>query len=984
MAEGGSFTARIAISGVDSVIRSLQSIGKVGENSFGELAEAIEAVQLAELIAKIEETRGAAEEGFAAIARSAGTAALAFGAAVAGLGIGLGVWAKAGAEAVEELSNLTAEAGGTVEGMTTLRGALAQLGGETGELGNAFRFLAARVQSSWEDIQKAGHNAADLAAKDLLSVRAAAEKVTQAQQASASAPLGEEGAALGLLKARQELAKLHGVTVDPQIEEAQKLRAARLAVAEAEEKVIQAQQKSRQVALDLAEAEQKAADAAKKATDDRLNSNAAVGAALGKIISGQATAAAAAKEATLSVDNVVKGLILNTGATGEELKGFTGNLRDITAQAPEAVQVLYKLADFLKNSGDTTLNTAVAKSLFGRGVNQTVISALGKEGSVGVKKMQEELEKLGFVINEHQVDPLEHLKSQYNDLGSKLGILSTQMAATFAPSVSAGLQAFVDYLDKNRSAIVEWTQSLAEGAAPTIKKFFESLTLGNLDKFTTGLKTIAEATGIIASAFGKVIEVIGKVGSAITDNFGEGGAATAAMIFFFALIAKLAGPWGLLATAIAVAVQKIVDSLSDAGEGKEKKSGKSESHSAPEQIDDTAKSVEKLGAATKKAVEPVAAGKHSSLSDLFDMSAHAEESPHGAAAGAAAALTPHQEDVNLFKNNPNLGELFPRGTYYGDQVRQFLASRETLAGLGGDKGSELSLKYLGRRKESELYGAEYKNGEQTKLPRLRTSYTDEFSREVQLSNADRLALAKKAAATEGGKYTLPGFGQTIDVTRQLSDARKGAAASPGGVYRTGSMIHFDWNKRDREASKQRQDKEAEARGDYAPQSYPSESQNSMRPSLYQSQVVDPLKKAFNFFTNPLSQRGDVPNPELGQFARGGAVFGPGTSTSDSIPARLSRDEYVVSAAGTRSVGSRFLDMINRADGGIAGALAISGMDSSRPDFSGGSGGNHTTVDLRTDHGTFRMMAPADTVSQLNKASVQARTVRAGDRPLWYS
>lgn len=47
-----------------------------------------------------------------------------------------------------------------------------------------------------------------------------------------------------------------------------------------------------------------------------------------------------------------------------------------------------------------------------------------------------------------------------------------------------------------------------------------------------------------------------------------------------------------------------------------------------------------------------------------------------------------------------------------------------------------------------------------------------------------------------------------------------------------------------------------------------------------------------------------------KFAVGGYVSGPGTSTSDSIPARLSAGEYVVRAAAVKRVGVAFLDALN--------------------------------------------------------------------------
>lgn len=60
-------------------------------------------------------------------------------------------------------------------------------------------------------------------------------------------------------------------------------------------------------------------------------------------------------------------------------------------------------------------------------------------------------------------------------------------------------------------------------------------------------------------------------------------------------------------------------------------------------------------------------------------------------------------------------------------------------------------------------------------------------------------------------------------------------------------------------------------------------------------------------------------------ANGGIVRGPGTETSDSIPAMLSDKEYVIRAAAVKKLGTGFLDQVNagkvpiaRASGGMAG------------------------------------------------------------------
>ena len=64
-----------------------------------------------------------------------------------------------------------------------------------------------------------------------------------------------------------------------------------------------------------------------------------------------------------------------------------------------------------------------------------------------------------------------------------------------------------------------------------------------------------------------------------------------------------------------------------------------------------------------------------------------------------------------------------------------------------------------------------------------------------------------------------------------------------------------------------------------------------------------------------------------KYAQAGMVVGPGTGTSDSIPAMLSNGEYVIRAAAVRSVGTSFLDGINRMSaGGIATKYSVPRMN----------------------------------------------------------
>ena len=78
-----------------------------------------------------------------------------------------------------------------------------------------------------------------------------------------------------------------------------------------------------------------------------------------------------------------------------------------------------------------------------------------------------------------------------------------------------------------------------------------------------------------------------------------------------------------------------------------------------------------------------------------------------------------------------------------------------------------------------------------------------------------------------------------------------------------------------------------------------------------------LKSSFG--ANPISGITSLPA------AGGGEIVGPGTGTSDSIPARLSDGEFVMTAQAVRNAGNgdrdvgaaRMYDMMNRFERGMA-------------------------------------------------------------------
>jgi hypothetical protein len=127
------------------------------------------------------------------------------------------------------------------------------------------------------------------------------------------------------------------------------------------------------------------------------------------------------------------------------------------------------------------------------------------------------------------------------------------------------------------------------------------------------------------------------------------------------------------------------------------------------------------------------------------------------------------------------------------------------------------------------------------------------------------------------------------------------------------------------------------------------------------------------------------------FARGGAVHGPGSTTSDSVPARLSRGEFVVRAAAVKKYGLGLMAAINGmkfngvrgfAEGGLVGEP--SRLMSAIPDMADMAGGvSGQPLNLSIGGETFEgLIAPEEVAAKLVRFATKSASRRAGRTPRW--
>jgi hypothetical protein len=120
-------------------------------------------------------------------------------------------------------------------------------------------------------------------------------------------------------------------------------------------------------------------------------------------------------------------------------------------------------------------------------------------------------------------------------------------------------------------------------------------------------------------------------------------------------------------------------------------------------------------------------------------------------------------------------------------------------------------------------------------------------------------------------------------------------------------------------------------------------------------------------------------------ASGGYIRGPGSGTSDSIPARLSNGEYVINAASTRRLG---LGLLNRLNSYSMGGLVMPPIGAPPISFAkgglaGGSSSATTPVHLHIGGGTYPMSASSGVAAALVGAAKHSQMISSGIKPSWY-
>lgn len=159
--------------------------------------------------------------------------------------------------------------------------------------------------------------------------------------------------------------------------------------------------------------------------------------------------------------------------------------------------------------------------------------------------------------------------------------------------------------------------------------------------------------------------------------------------------------------------------------------------------------------------------------------------------------------------------------------------------------------------------------------------------------------------------------------------------------------------------------------------------------------LKPIIDMINTIASGPGGSGDSNGDSTPAFAGGGHVRGPGTSTSDSILAWLSNNEFVMKAKAVRKYGTSFMRAINEghldpsklmgfAAGGLVNGMAPSriSLPSLTPSFSQAKAAMSLSLSIGGEQFDNLVVTDEETAGRLTRYAINKQSRSAGRRPSW--
>jgi len=552
----------ISLDGLQTVQEELKNLADVGESAFERIRAAVEG-------------GGSGLESIASNILNIGKALTSLTGAVtvfAGITGGLVGITVSASNAGEEFENLATQLGTTTETASALISSFARAGADIQGLSGQLRRAAQSISAEWAQIQNSVREAGLKTIANNIAVEQSMNNLAKANVAAAeqehNAALQRQSDSLAVADAQANLDDLlekqriaQGGARDPLLEqeraqarEEQQIAKARLQLAQAQQKAKEdaalAEQRAAESAI-AAETAQLALDKARlQASEDQKNSVTNLVGFVNDLANGLTNTGRAVNA---TVENIFRGIVASAGGLDAALGPIEGDISKIAS--PTVLNTLFKLSDVLKNMSSETDKTALASKLLGRTVGQEEVAFLS-QGSAAIQKHIADVKALGLEFSTGMAEATQKFRRSLFTLEDTLSRLKDQIGATFAPVFGPFFETLGNLLAQNRTLFLNWAQTLASTVKPTLDSIIRVLSgQANevddkwlLDIIATFKNLGTTISSIVVPAFKSLIDIIGFIAQEINKLFGTNLDATS--LIFLVWVTKILGGFKLISVGI--------------------------------------------------------------------------------------------------------------------------------------------------------------------------------------------------------------------------------------------------------------------------------------------------------------------------------------------------------------------------------------------------------------------------------------------------
>lgn len=235
------------------------------------------------------------------------------------------------------------------------------------------------------------------------------------------------------------------------------------------------------------------------------------------------------------------------------------SLQDLKTLGTEAL--LRKIADAFQKMPDGIDKSRIAAALFEKELGAKLIPLLNG-GSRGLDENAAAIRRFGLEVTTGQAEVAQRANDAVSTIGTILTRFRDQVALIFAPDIEQGANALADILYRNRDAIVDFAKSVSETARVFGQDLVAMLEGRDIDVQNSWLLTLRDTiiafgeavrfvvTGIVIPTFKTITSALEPVAGAINALFGT--KLTGATLLFSAALIKVVGGFRLLGAAFGV------------------------------------------------------------------------------------------------------------------------------------------------------------------------------------------------------------------------------------------------------------------------------------------------------------------------------------------------------------------------------------------------------------------------------------------------